>query len=195
MSYNLVAWINHNVYYPFKSSFTANQRRLLIVLISLLGVFSICLSIFAIYLAQLFYDPNDNSSVLTWVGLSIVGLCLLAICMIGLRGALTVNLEQLLTFFWGVMVFIAPLVLSVIICFNVYVYIGVNFKHQWEYANFEGMRKTFCEPGTANNKCAAPYRGGSHYAGITEWCSALYNATDCGSIRSSALNEAVSLTN
>ncbi len=56
------------------------------------------------------------------------------------------------------------------------------------------VRQYFCIKGTADNKCVAPILGGPDYATTGDWCMALYNATDCGSIREKAVGEALNFS-
>ena len=61
---------------------------------------------------SLLYDPGFATGWIVWLGLSIVGLCLSITCAIGMRGAHVVSLDMLLSYFWGVIVFIGPLVIG-----------------------------------------------------------------------------------
>ena len=79
-------------------------------LLVLVEVFSICFTAVAAFLIFLFYDQSSSNKTLTsspnyndqrtsstnWIGLTFVGLCLMTICIIGLRGADLVNLNLLL---------------------------------------------------------------------------------------------------
>jgi len=118
-----------------------------------------------------------------------------------------VSLDLLLTYFWSIIVFVAPLLLALFACFNFYFYTRIWFKHQWTTSRFARVRSIFCRPrSTADSKCIAPLGdGGSYYADddfylngdstgnnyTTNWCIENYNATDCGEIRDSAIDRAV----
>lgn len=144
---------------------------------------------------------------ITWLGMSLVAICLTITSVIGMRGAHKVSLDLLLTYFWGIIVFIAPLLLALFACFNFYFYTRIWFKHQWGTVRFERVRSLFCRPRyTANNKCIAPLNDGTVYYAdddyslngysyhnnyTTNWCLENYNATDCGYIRDSAIARAV----
>lgn len=179
-------WFLRVVYQPVHAVLSAQKRRMLIFLLSFISLFCLSFTLFSLYLARVFYDGSSLRSVQTWLGLGFVGLCMLTICIVGLRGAYLINLELLLGFFWGVMVFIGPLVLGVISCFDVYVFISVIYKHDWDSKSFSGLREIFCDPPeTANTLCAAPV------SGVLSWCLTNYNSTECESIRNQAFNSAV----
>ena len=115
---------------------------------------------------------------------------------IGLRGAHLVSLELLLTYFWGIIVFIVPLVLGLFACFNFLAYTRIWFKHAWTLDSFAQVRKLFCIPhDTADNKCKAPIDSvivSPIYAtNVTTWCLKNFNATDCETIRNKAVSSAV----
>jgi len=124
-----------------------------------------------------------------WLGLALVGFALTFICALGIRGAYLVSLELLLLYFWGVAVFLAPLLLGTVTCFDFYSYIDVYFRHHWEEDTFLGIREFFCAEDTANNKCMSPIMGGGLYDNETAWCQGLYNATDCAAIREEATQD------
>jgi hypothetical protein len=178
----------YNVYYPVRSLFSTHHRKLLLFLIGLITLCSAVLAIISIYLASLFYVETEISSLLTWIGLSMVGIGLLIVCVVGLRGAYYVNVELLLGFFWGVMVFLAPLIIAVITCFDVYLYIDIFYMHFWDQPEFSGLRHLFCPEGTAETTCAAP---NTDFAETLTWCERNYNATDCYDVRDEAIHHAV----
>jgi hypothetical protein len=195
---NAVASIGHtvcyNLYSPIRSllvTFTSQHRRLLLVMISLITLCSAFLACISIYLASLFYVNDQVSSLFTWVGLSLVGIGLLIICCVGLRGAYNINIELLLGFFWGVMVFLAPLIIGVITCFDLYQYVGIFYRHFWDQPSFKGVRRLFCESGTAGTLCAAPNHDVVY---VTSWCLRNYNSTDCYSVRQTAIERAISVS-
>eukprot|EP01039_Chlorochromonas_danica_P003295 gene3295-3615_t len=190
------------VTYPFHLLSTSSPRRVLFAINFLLTICCLCLAGFAIFLCDLFYDPGFVSGWIIWMGLAIVSLGLAIVSIIGMRGAHMVSLNLLLTFFWGISIFVAPLLLSLYSCFNFYFYMRIWFKHQWSTKRFSDVREIFCRPqSTAGNKCVAPLSANlilpdddytvnqSNYT--TNWCIQNYNATDCGEIRDEAINRAV----
>lgn len=186
-----------------------NPRKLLFALNFLVAAFSLCLSGFSIFLCSLLYDPGFISGWVDWLGthvlnplilkilnlciknisgLSVVGLCLAIVCIVGMRGAHMVSLDHLLTYFWGIIVFIAPLLLGTVACFDFYQYMETWFMHQWEQPNFIHMRELFCPSNTAATKCISPIKD---ELTDSSWCIQLFNATDCVKIRQEAFTIAV----
>lgn len=104
-----------------------------------------------------------------------------------MRGAHLVSIELLLAYFWGVILFIAPLLLAIYACFNYYSYLSIWFSHAWERPNFASIRDIFCADGTADTKCNIPLE----VSNVTLYCINTYNATDCKQIRDDALDSAV----
>jgi len=191
--------------WPIRYFLNTSPRLLLILNNTIICICSIALSFCSLYVASLFYVSSANNSStsssksgsdtdwFTWLGLAIVGLALMVTCIIGIRGAHVVSLELLLIYFWAIVVFIAPLSLGVIACFDFYQYMETYFNHRWELAPFDEVRRLFCPSNTANTKCIAPILGNyPEYNNVNEWCLGLYNATDCWDIRSVA--EARALT-
>ena len=161
-----------------------SPRRLLFLLISVICVSSLVLSSFSIFLTRIFYNEEDLTASSSWLGISIGSISLFLMCIVGLRGTHLVNLDLLLSYFWGITVFISALTLAVVSCFNSYIYIRIWLKHSWQKRSFQTMREYFCMPKeTAGNKCIAPINVGS----VTEWCMTNYNAMDCQSIRDNAI--------
>jgi hypothetical protein len=165
-----------------------SPRRLSFLLISVICASSVFISGFSIFLSNIFYNDSDPSGSVGWVGISIGGISLFFMCIVGLRGTHLVNLDLLLTYFWGITVFISALTLAVVSCFNSYIYIKIWLKHSWQKPSFKEMREYFCEPrDTADGKCIAPINVGP----ITTWCMQEFeNATDCQDIRDRAVNAA-----
>ena len=158
---------------------------------------SVVLTFCSVYVASLFYigeqsaTGNRGTDWITWLGLGIIGLMLTATCIIGMRGAVIVSLDLLLIYFWAIVVFVAPLLLGTIACFDFYLYMEVYFRHRWEFNYFSEVRKLFCAPGTSDSKCMAPLGGGRDFESVTDWCLANFNSTDCQSIRDTAESNAL----
>ena len=99
-------------------------------------VCSVVLTFCSVYVASLFYigeqsaTGNRGTDWITWLGLGIIGLILTATCIIGMRGAVIVSLDLLLIYFWAIVVFVAPLLLGTIACFDFYLYMKVYFRHR-----------------------------------------------------------------
>ena len=189
--------LKHNVYtdtliQPFKICLT-NYRRILIVLIVYLLLFSLFLAGVSMYLTEIFYYGDSSTNWSNWLALSFLGLCLAVICSLGLRGASVVNLDLLLTYLWGISIFIAPLILGCIVCFDFYDLMYTWFIHAWDQDNFSAVREIFCATDTETSKCRAPSSAASFnstYMNI--WCNETYAADDCMSIRGDAISTAVS---
>ena len=184
---------------PFQWLMNRSPRQLLLVNNTILVICSVALSAFSLYMCALFYKSvtatsNESSGTgwMQWGGFAIVGMSLTFVCIVGIRGAKIVSLELLLFYFWGIAFFLAPLLLSTVMCFEFYSYIDVYFRHHWEDDNFLEIRKLFCRGSTASTKCKCPILGGPNYDTELEWCAAEFNgATDCEDIRKDALNEAL----
>lgn len=165
-----------------------SPRRLLFILISVICASSVFIAGFSIFLTKIFNDNDDSSRNAGWLGISIGGISLFLMCVVGLRGTHLVNLDLLLTYFWGITVFISALTLAVVSCFNSYIYVNLWLKHSWQKPSFNKMREYFCIPrDTAHGKCVAPINVGP----IIEWCITNFNnATDCEAIRKKAVSAA-----
>ncbi len=132
------------------------------------------------YASSLLYDPGFATGWIVWLGLAIVGSCLAIACIIGMRGAHLVSLDLLLTYFWGILIFIAPLLLGTVAAFKFYMFMETWFYHQWELPTFGEVRKLLCSPSsTAFTKCIAPINGGKNFPNVNAWCLNFYNSTDC----------------
>lgn len=165
-----------------KYSDLRDSRKVLFSVNLIIAICSLCLSGFSAYLSVILYDPAFSSGWINWLGLSIVGLALAVTCIVGMRGAHLVSLDLLLTYFWGITVFVAPLLLGIVACIDFYSYMSVWFEHEWEEQNFQGVRELFCPPEQPNlAKCAAPLFNAG------DWCMKNFNSTDCQSIRETAI--------
>lgn len=192
-------------YHLVKFIFAEHQRTLLFVLITCVTIFSMLLTSYSIYLSYLFYDPTTttsgnknnnngggNSSVLNWIGLAVVGICLMTTCIIGLRGTHIVNLDLLLTFFWGVMIFIGPFILAIVVGFDFFLFLSIYFDHGWNTSTFRGIREIFCHPSSyADTLCAVPYQYATNRASVNSWCLTNYNSTDCYDTYNQAFNNSL----
>ena len=119
--------------------------------------------------------------------LSLVGLVLFFAMIITIPVIRQVNLVGAIRFMW-VLYWILPLqIFLVIALFDYHNVTDVWIKHWWGAPSMAWFRELFCEPGTANTKCAVPYRGGANYANETLWCTDNYDgAEDCEQIRAAA---------
>lgn len=122
------------------------------------------------------------------------------------------NLNLLLTFFWGIMVFVGPLILGCVIGFDFYVYLETGFRHSWPTTGFTSIRKFTCSPeSSADSLCAVPYPFPYPfpvpiYNSVDEWCFGSFsnntqyeefnitrgNAGICNRIYTQAFNTATS---
>jgi len=121
--------------------------------------------------------------------LSIVGFVLLVTMILTIPVIRQVNLIGAIRFMW-VLYWILPLqIFLVIALFDYHNVTDVWIKHWWTSPSMAWFRSLFCDPGTANTKCAAPFLGGENYTTIDEWCEGEFGANDCASIRSRATDE------
>lgn len=202
---------------------TLSPRKLLYYNNVLLLLCSLALMAFSIYLCVVFSDSNiadGNPNVgkqtdgnwLNWLFLVIQGFFLCVISIIGMRGGHLVDVSLLLAYFWLLVVFVAPVVLTTVACttrvlssillitnyyiyyigFDFYQYLNIWFEHNWETSSFYGIRDIFCHDGTAQTLCNAPLGGGS-FGSIAGWCEHTYNTTSCVDIRSDAIESAIEL--
>ncbi len=115
-------------------------RQLLFVNNLILALCSILLAGFSFLVCALFWKGTGADSIFAnWLALGLVGLSLMSICIIGMRGAHLVSLELLLFYFWGVAMFIGPLILATVAGFDFINYIEIWFKHSWETPVFEAV--------------------------------------------------------
>lgn len=168
-----------------------SSRRVLLLLISMICASSVMFCGMSMFLCKAFYNIEHSNGSAGWLGCSICGVALFLVCIIGLRGAHLVNLELLLTYFWGMIVFISILIIVVVACFNSYSYISISLHHYWQNKSFDSIRIYFCDPkDTYDGKCKAPIDVGS----VTNWCEKNFDATDCQSIRNKAVSTALTLS-
>jgi hypothetical protein len=121
--------------------------------------------------------------------LSVVGFVLLVTMILTIPVIRQVNLIGAIRFMW-VLYWILPLqIFLVIALFDYHNVTDVWIKHWWTSPSMAWFRYVFCDPGTANNKCAAPFLGGENYTSIDEWCEGEYGSNDCASLRSNAIDE------
>lgn len=190
--------ISQQVAYPLHVFEATSPRKILFVLNFFLALVATVITTYSIYLVQLLYNPYFITGWFNWLILVIVGGFLMVVSIVGMRGAHQVSLELLLSYFWSVLVLFAPLLLGIFAVFNISFYTRIWFEHEWNTADFESLRETFCDPrSTANSKCRAPtstspvvYENVT-YSSADAWCIRRYNATDCSEIRADAINLAV----
>lgn len=135
-----------------KSLFCSSHRKLLFVNNLFLFMFALSLIALSGYLSWLFYVTSDADSNaasaqqkkdtsqtmwLNWLGLAGLGMALSAICILGMRGAHVVTLDLLLSYFWCIVVCLAPLLLFCVACFDFYQYVTIWFEHSWDSLSFE----------------------------------------------------------
>jgi hypothetical protein len=185
--------IVYNIQEPSRFIGSTSPRKILLGINFIIAVLSSGLSGFSIYLSYLLYDGRLVSGWALWLGLSAVGFSLAIICSIGMRGAHVLSLELLLTYFWGLTVCIAPLMLGTVASFDFILYQRVWIEHQWAEPGFLRVRELFCQPtDTVSTKCAAPVNGINN--SITIWCEYYFDANDCDYVRASAIDRAVNYT-
>lgn len=189
--------ISQQVVYPLHVFEATSPRKVLFAINLVLSVCAMVMTTYSVYLTWLLYDPHFVTGWSNWFILVIVGIFTTATAIVGMRGAHMVSLELLLSYFWSIIVLIAPILLGLFAVFNFSFYTRIWFKHQWDKEDFAPLRVLFCSPSsTADNKCLAPLfdtyvQNSTAYNSTQTWCLALYNATDCESIRNEAVDMAV----
>ena len=128
-------------YYSFR-----DHRKVLLALNLIMCLISIGFAGYASWLAYLFYDTDQNQNAVYWgwAGFAVLSVLLIAVCIIGMRGAHLVSLDHILIYFWAILLFVGPFLLGVVACIDFYEFLYVWFKHQWELSTFSGMREIFC---------------------------------------------------
>jgi hypothetical protein len=206
--YNYLEKISDNVY-PLQALSSTSPRKVLFGLNLTLFLCMICLSAYSVYVTWLLFSKDFFTGWINWFNLLVVGFFIAVTSIVGMRGAHQVSLELLLSYFWGLIVLIAPLLLGLFSVFNISFYARIWFKHQWEQPEFSVFRNLFCKPQRyADTRCVAPLfdslsngttststsivNGTDITSNSTQsWCLNLYNATDCEDIRNAAINKAV----
>ena len=194
--------VSQQVVYPLHAFDAISPRKALFGVNLVLALCAITISIYSAYLTRLLYDPYFFTGWINWFILVVVGVFLTITAIVGMRGAYVVSLELILSYFWGIIVLIAPLLLGLFAVFNISFYTRIWFQHQWGEPDFVQIRQLFCRPSsTANGKCIAPLfdstyttpiiAGNVTYNSTQTWCISLYNATNCETIRNAAINLAV----
>jgi hypothetical protein len=125
----------------------------------------------------------------------VVGCFLAIVACIGMRGSHLISFDLLLYYFWGIILFIVPLVLSLFACFNYNFYTKIWFRHSWDSPNFKQIRKIFCPSHTAETLCIAPPDFNStsdtdYTQKYSQWCHTQYNTTVCSNVRGQAIQRA-----
>ena len=119
---------------------TVGQYQRFVFLNSLIMlILSLLIAGYSLFLCVLFAGSTRSYSGFLYfvmIALTIVSLALATICIVGIRGALDVSLELLLLHFWGITVFIGPLILGVVVAFLFMNYIHNWVIHSWDSINF-----------------------------------------------------------
>lgn len=186
--------------YPIQKLSKTTPRKVLFFINLLLIISSLGIVVYCIAVTSLLFQDDFLRGWIYWMTLSIIGLLIIAVAIIGMRGAHMISLDLLLSHFWGLSVMIVPLMLGLFAVFNISFYTRIYLKHQWEDPDFLSIRQIFCDPSsTADNKCIAPlvdgitFRelGNDTFKSTVDWCLDNFNATDCEEIRDNAIDEAV----
>ncbi len=179
-----------NLFLPVKMVINTSPRKLLFANNLILSIWSILIVCVSSYVCLSFFASSVGDSI-SWMGLCIVGCALLATCIMGMRGAHLVSLELLITYFWSIVVFVGPLILGTVACFDFYIYIETYIQHHWELSSFSTIRKAFCQEGTWDDECIAPILGGHYFNSTLAWCQFYYQSDNCTQIRNDAVYKAV----
>jgi hypothetical protein len=119
--------------------------------------------------------------------LAIVGLFIFCTMIITIPKIKRVNLGAAIRYMW-ILYWVLPLqILFVIALFDYHQVTDVWIKHWWSSPSMAWFRQIFCEPGTANTKCAIPVHEGLKEN--SQWCELNFNASDCQSLRDAAIEK------
>lgn len=188
------------VSYPVQVLSKTSPRKVLFGLNLFLIVCALTIVLYCVSVTWLLFEDDFIRGWIYWLVLSITCMLIVAVAIIGMRGAHMISLDLLLSHFWGLGVMIVPFMLGLFAVFNISFYSRIYLKHQWEDPDFLQIRKIFCNPSrTADNKCIAPLVDGTIFRSLgndtfestSDWCLENYNATDCEDIRDAAIDDAV----
>lgn len=133
---------------PVRTFLSLSPLRLLFIFNFLMCLTSVALVAFSVFLSVIFYNHQNSSDTtyINWIGLAIVGCVLTFVCILGMRGAHTVKLDLLLTYFWGIIICVAPLLLFCVACFNFNAIINLWFMHSWDTPTFLRVCRSASSP-------------------------------------------------
>ena len=124
-----------NFLYPLRYILTTSPRKALFLNSLIIALTSMATAAFSFFICVIFYQSaadQGDKTFYNWLILGLVSCALTSICIIGMRGAHLVSLELLMIHFWGITIFIAPLILGTVAGFDFYFYLSIWFRHQWE---------------------------------------------------------------
>lgn len=129
----------------------------------------------------------------------LLALLSVVISIVGFFGGRKIRLELMFWNFWGMLVLLGPLLGLGAAALFTNMLLRLASRHQWGHANFSGLRRRFCQPGTFDNKCMPPISVANEPSKLSEWCQLEFQSTDCASIFMAAFSDACeyldSLTN
>lgn len=156
----------------------------------------------SIYFCKLFNDSLQRFSALiytNWMAMLLLALLSVVISIVGFFGGRKIRLELMFWNFWGMLVLLGPLLGLGAAALFTNMLLRLASRHQWGHANFSGLRRRFCQPGTFDNKCMPPISVANEPSKLSEWCQLEFQSTDCASIFMAAFSDACeyldSLTN
>jgi hypothetical protein len=123
---------------------TLSPRQCLKISIYGIHICSLFIMGVCIFLTLSFYNPKILGSTASWLSISVAGITLWFMSIIGLRGSYLVNLELLLTYFWGISVFVSALTLAVVACLDSYLYMDIWVRHRYVGAAALAVVIAFC---------------------------------------------------
>lgn len=118
--------------------------------------------------------------------LGVLGAVILITAIITLKVVREVNLRGAVRYLWTLLWLLPLQIFVVISLFDYHRVTQVWVRHWWYLPSMAWLRQVFCATDTFNTLCVVPIGGDQNYTSEEEWCTKLFNATNCTEIRDSA---------
>jgi hypothetical protein len=118
--------------------------------------------------------------------LGVLGAVILITVIITLKIVREVNLRGAVRYLWTLLWLLPLQIFVVISLFDYHQVTQVWVRHWWYLPSMAWLRQVFCATDTSNTLCVVPIGGDKNYTSEDEWCTQLFNATNCTEIRDTA---------
>ena len=129
---------------------------------------------------------NLNGSVFFF---GMLGFVILITAIVTLKIVREVNLRGAVRYLWTLLWLLPLQIFVVISLFDYHRVTQVWVRHWWYLPSMAWFRQVFCANDTYNTLCVVPIGGGQNSTSEDEWCTQLFNATNCTEIRDTAQAE------